>query len=131
MLSDATSCLQGGVELKLPDAKSTAYDLRPGSLNQAASDPEVAARMEECLTDWCRQVSLAQARFFNLAGTNNNSRLALTALGCITCACSPAAVQVPWLPSCWTRHTRHNVIAIQGCQQANMVLYSIHMPCMC
>jgi hypothetical protein len=57
VLADASSCLQGGVELRLPDAKTAAaYDLRPGSLNQAASDPDVARSMEECLTDWCRQV---------------------------------------------------------------------------
>jgi hypothetical protein len=59
VLEDASNCLQGSVELKLPDDKvAAAYELKPGSFNQAASDPEVARHMDECLADWCRQVRM-------------------------------------------------------------------------
>lgn len=59
MLADASNCLQDGVELKLPDPKYVAaYELKPGAFNQAANDPEVSRHMDECLTDWCRQVSM-------------------------------------------------------------------------
>lgn len=61
VLADASNCLQGSVELKLPDSRyAAAYELKPGSFNQAASDPEVARHMDECLTDWCRQVRMQQ-----------------------------------------------------------------------
>lgn len=59
MLADASNCLQGSIELKLPDPKyAAAYELKPGSFNAAANDPEVARQMDECLTDWCRQVMI-------------------------------------------------------------------------
>jgi hypothetical protein len=57
VLTDATSCLQGGVELHMPDARFVAaYELRPGAFNQAASDAEASRCMEDCLTNWCQQV---------------------------------------------------------------------------
>lgn len=59
VLADASNCLQGSVELKLPDPKyAAAYELKPGSFNAAASDPDVARHMDECLADWCRQVRI-------------------------------------------------------------------------
>lgn len=57
VLADASNCLQGSVELKLPDPKiAAAYELKPGSFNAAASEPDVARHMDDCLADWCRQV---------------------------------------------------------------------------
>lgn len=57
MLAEASNCLQGSIELKLPDPKyAAAYELKPGAFNAAANDPQVARHMDECLTDWCRQV---------------------------------------------------------------------------
>lgn len=57
MLADAANCLQGSIELKLPNPNyAAAYELKPGSFNQAASDPDVTRHMDECLADWCRQV---------------------------------------------------------------------------
>lgn len=62
VLADASNCLQGSVELKLPDPKyAAAYELKPGSFNAAANDPEVARHMDECLSDWCRQVRVPHA----------------------------------------------------------------------
>jgi hypothetical protein len=59
VLADAFNCLQGSVELKLPEPKiSAAYGLKPGSFNAAASDPDVTRHMNDCLADWCRQVCL-------------------------------------------------------------------------
>lgn len=67
VLADAANCLQGSVELKVPDPKYVAaYDLKPGSFNQAASDPEAARHMDECLTDWCRQVGEHDSLFAEL-----------------------------------------------------------------
>jgi hypothetical protein len=57
VLVDASGCLQGGVELRLPDEKyASQYELRPASFNQAANEPAVAKHLEDCLGDWCNQV---------------------------------------------------------------------------
>jgi hypothetical protein len=57
VLVDASGCLQGGVELRLPDEKfASQYELRPASFNQAANEPAVAKHLEECLGEWCNQV---------------------------------------------------------------------------
>jgi hypothetical protein len=63
VLVDASGCLQGGVELRLPDEKfASQYELRPASFNQAAHEPAVAKHLEECLGDWCNQVSNCKHR---------------------------------------------------------------------
>uniref|UniRef100_A0A383W453 AAA+ ATPase domain-containing protein n=1 Tax=Tetradesmus obliquus TaxID=3088 RepID=A0A383W453_TETOB len=57
VLVDASGCLQGGVELRLPDEKfASQHELRPASFNQAANEPAVAKHLEECLGGWCNQI---------------------------------------------------------------------------
>eukprot|EP00878_Enallax_costatus_P032209 GHUV01035341.1.p1 GENE.GHUV01035341.1~~GHUV01035341.1.p1 ORF type:complete len:205 (-),score=35.98 GHUV01035341.1:579-1193(-) len=60
VLAEATTCLQSGVELRMPDEKYVnQYDLRPGAFNQAANDPDVAKQMDDCIGDWCNKASTA------------------------------------------------------------------------
>ena len=56
VLADAVSCLQGGIELRRPDERMSAFEPRPGSYTAAAADPEASKAAEDCLTDWCKQV---------------------------------------------------------------------------
>jgi hypothetical protein len=77
VLVDASGCLQGGVELRLPDEKfASQYELRPAAFNQAANEPAAAKHLEECLGDWCNQV--------------RTCRQIGAALCC--CCCCPAAM---------------------------------------
>jgi dynein heavy chain len=56
-LAEAVSSLEGGVELKKPDAKFvTTIDLKPAAFNKAASDNKVAGHFEMVLNNWCEQV---------------------------------------------------------------------------
>ncbi len=66
VLAEAAASLEGGVELRRPDAKlAETYDLKPGSFNAAANDEEASATCEECLQDWCNQVGVRdRARMF-------------------------------------------------------------------
>lgn len=68
VLSEASNCLQGGIELRMPEDKyQQQYDLRPGSFTAAAADVDASKNMEDCLNDWCRQVEalLAQQNGIN------------------------------------------------------------------
>jgi hypothetical protein len=68
VLAEASNCLQGGIELRMPEDKyQQQYDLRPGSFTAAAADMDAAKNMEDCLNDWCRQVEglLAQQNGIN------------------------------------------------------------------
>jgi hypothetical protein len=58
VLEEAANCLQGGVELKVPDDNYVSHiELRPGAFNQAANEPDVAQHVEDCLAAWCQQVT--------------------------------------------------------------------------
>jgi dynein heavy chain len=60
VLTEAASCLDGGIELKKPDDRFChQYDLRPGSFNAAGADPDASKNLEDCLNEWCRQVMWA------------------------------------------------------------------------
>jgi hypothetical protein len=86
VLVDASGCLQGGVELRLPDEKfASQYELKPASFNQAANEPAVAKHLEECLGDWCNQVSTCWLIGAALCGTAG--------------AC-PAAMRTQWPAVC-------------------------------
>eukprot|EP00959_Pyramimonas_sp_CCMP1952_P087715 1835447-Pyramimonas_sp.AAC.1 len=53
-LAEAVSSLEGGVELKKPDAKFVgAIDLKPAAFNKAASDNKTAGHFEMVLNNWC------------------------------------------------------------------------------
>jgi dynein heavy chain, axonemal len=59
VLNEAQNCLKGGIELTMPSEEYVSQcDLRPGALAAAASNSDVLRNMEDCLTDWCREVEL-------------------------------------------------------------------------
>lgn len=111
VLVDASGCLQGGIQLRLPDEKYVnQYDLRPGAFTQAANEPAVAKQTEECLADWCNQVRSCSATpgpgtklpafccrtsCVNRIGARNNSRLPQ-----VLCACAAAAPVLPGHQRC-------------------------------
>ena len=54
MLTEALATVNGGVELKKPDAAIVnSIELKPASYVHALSDESISQTLDECLTDWC------------------------------------------------------------------------------
>jgi dynein heavy chain len=58
VIDKAISSLQGGLELAKPDPSDSSLQIenKPASIQAAASNPDVVAKLEAVVTEWCEQM---------------------------------------------------------------------------